>query len=112
MTELGAVIKGKFWRGKHNLYWIMQTISEVWAKKEAPLSNPAVTATETETKAKASNAITTIMRLLLFVKLFLLHPLDFLFGEGCAVFDTQFLDLTFNPKKEKKDSTRIVSTGI
>lgn len=112
LTELGAVIKGKFWRGKHNLYWIMQTVSEVWAKKETPLSNPAVTATETKARSKAFNAITTIMRLLLFVKIFLLHSLDFLFGEGCAIFDTQFLDLTFNPKKEKKDSTRIVSNGI
>lgn len=102
LTELGAVIKGKFWRGKHNLYWIMQTVSEVWAKKETPLSNPAVTATETKARSKAFNAITTIMRLLLFVKLFLLHPLDFLFGASCAIFDTQFLDLTYNPKKEKK----------
>lgn len=71
-----------------------------------------MTATETKARSKAFNSITTIMRLLLFVKLFLLHPLDFLFGEGCAIFGTQFLDLTFNPKKEKKDFTRIVSNGI
>lgn len=91
LADLGAIVKAALWRGKHNLYTVMQSFFNI--KKGTPLE-PFVVETNEE-DSRAYKSIFTVLQLFIFVKS--------LFSTwGCAIFGFQYSDKTLNPKKEKK----------
>ena len=91
LADLGAIVKAALWRGKHNLYTVMQSFFNI--KKGTPLE-PFVVETNEE-DSRAYKSIFTVLQFFIFVK-------SLFSAWGCAIFGSQYSDKTLNPKKEKK----------
>lgn len=91
LAALGALIKADFWKGRHNLYTVLQEYLQKDIKKGTSLNSFART---NEGDSQRSESTYNIVRFLVFVKTFFVKL-------GCAIFGEQYLDRTINPKEEK-----------
>lgn len=91
LASLGAIIKATVWKGRHNLYTVMQACESI--KKGPPLESFVGT---NEEDSQCSCSIFNVVWILLLVKTFFAKL-------GCAIFGGQYLDATSNPKERKKD---------
>lgn len=91
LASLGAIIKAAVWKGRHNLYTVMQACESI--KKGTPLESFVGT---NEGDSQCSCSIFNVVWILLLVKTFFVKL-------GCAIFGGQYLDATSNPKERKKD---------
>lgn len=98
LVGLGAIIKGAFWIGRHNLYTVIQVCE--FAKKGTPLK-PFVGTNEGD--SQCFSGIFNLIWILSLVKSFFLRV-------GCAIFGGQYLDVTSNPKKKKKYGNNLCLT--
>lgn len=89
LVSFGAILKAALWKGRHNLYTVLQTCKS--RKKGTPLEPFAST---NEGDSQYLYSIFTLARLWAFVKTFILKV-------GCAIFEGQYLDLTHTPKKKE-----------
>lgn len=98
LSGLGLLIKGALWRGKHNLYVVMQrcTATAITKKEMPPLPLTAMSAGHLVGHKPKFN----IGDCWQIVKAFFLAVIT------CAIFNPHYLDLTFTPKRKKKYSLR------
>lgn len=94
LARLGAIVKGALWKGRHNLYTVMQVCESI---KKGPPLEPFVGTNEGD--SQRFHRIFTVVWILLLVKTFFSKL-------GCAIFGEQYLDATSYLKERKKRQVR------